>query len=326
MTKVLVLAGIIAGGLLVCYGLAFWFLKNPILAQASRELVAQSKQTLLRDHVVFLASLTPSRNSKNLVSLNKAADYIKETFSKQDCRVSEQIFQVEGSNYRNIICSFGPENGERVILGAHYDVHFENNPGADDNASGVAGILEVARLLTKHKPNLKHRIDLVAYTLEEQPHFREHTMGSYVHAKSLVKENVDVKLMVSVEMIGYFSDQKNSQFYPLSFLKVFYPSTGHFIGVVGRSFDRSIVARAKKLMQVRDRLPVYSINAPSFVPGIDLSDHRNFWEFGLPALMITDTAFLRNPNYHKSTDTPETLDYDRMADVVDGLYVLATEF
>ncbi|MEM7620763.1 MAG: M28 family peptidase [Pseudomonadota bacterium] len=308
------------------YAIAFWFLKNPLFVPSQPILSAQSDKIHLQTHVNYLAAISPSRNSKNLIALNQAADYIKAEFQKSKCNIDEQVFEIEGQNYRNIVCSFGPESAPRIILGAHYDVHFENNPGADDNASGVAGIIELSRLLTQHSPDLKHRVDLVAYTLEEQPHFREHTMGSFIHAKSLVEQDIPVKLMVSIEMIGYFSDAPESQSYPLSFLKLFYPTTGNFIGVIGTSFDRSLVARAKRLMNTSERLPVYSINAPRFIPGVDLSDHRNFWHFNLPALMVTDTAFLRNPNYHQSTDTPDTLDYDRMSDVVNGLYRIAVEF
>lgn len=326
MSKILIYLFSFIGCLIVLYGAFFWFIKNPIFFYGDSASLAKADKIRLQEHVKFLASITPSRNSKNIASLNKAADYIKAEFSKYNCDIQEQVFPIQGQDYRNIICSFGPKDAERVILGAHYDVHFDNNPGADDNASGVAGVLELARLLFELKPYLKHRVDLVAYTLEEQPHFRERTMGSFVHAESLVKDKTKIKLMISVEMIGYFSDAPGSQFYPLSFLNVLYPGKGNFIGVIGKSFDRSLVKRAKELMKVSDKLPVYSINAPSFVPGIDLSDHRNFWHFKLPALMITDTAFLRNPHYHRPTDTPDTLDYDRMKLVVDGLYRIAVEF
>ena len=126
-------------------------------------------------------------------------------------------------------------------------------------------------------------------------------------------------------MIGYFSDQTGSQSFPLGLLAWFYPDKGNFIGVVGRAFDRSLVARVKALMTVTPDLPVYSINAPGFITGVDFSDHWSFWQFGFPAVMVTDTAFLRNPNYHHPTDTPGTLDYGRMAQTVDGLYRVAVD-
>ncbi len=313
--------------LIVLTGLCiFLFLRNPIFFSVSSQNSIQSDIQRLKQDVSFLTSLNPSRSYENIASLNKAADYIKAEFEKTDCNVSEQKFIHEGQTFRNIICSYGPSDAPRVILGAHYDVHGHNNPGADDNASAVAGVLELARLVSREKPDLKHRLDFIAYTLEETPHFRTPAMGSYVHAKSLKEENEQVKLMISVEMIGYFSDKPNSQHYPLSFLKWLYPSKGNFIGVVGLSFDRYLVYRAKKLMMHSKDIPVYSINAPSFIPGIDLSDHKNYWLLDYPALMVTDTAFFRNPNYHRSSDTADTLDYNRMSKVVDGLYHVAIKF
>ncbi|MCG8433770.1 MAG: M28 family peptidase, partial [Gammaproteobacteria bacterium] len=204
--------------------------------------------------------------------------------------------------------------------------HGEINPGADDNASGVAGILEIARLIAEAKPKLTRRLDLVAYTLEENSHLKVPVMGSFLHAQSLKKANADIALMISVEMIGFYSDEANSQRYPLGFLDWFYPDRANFIGVVGLAFDRGIVARTKSLMQAKGSIPVYSINAPRFIPHIGRSDHANFWHFGLPALMVTDTSFLRNPHYHKASDKPETLDFGRMKQVVDGLYRVAVSF
>ncbi|NNF80054.1 MAG: M28 family peptidase, partial [Rhizobiales bacterium] len=235
-------------------------------------------------------------------------------------------YKVEGKDFRNISCTFGPEDAPLMVMGAHYDVHYNNNPGADDNASGVAGVLELARLVAALKPRLAHRLEFVAYTLEEQPHFNSQSMGSQVHAARLIKNKVPLKLMVSVEMIGYFRDEPGTQRFPLAFLKPLYPDRGNFIGVVGQLLERGAVKRVKALMQGASPLPVYSLNAPAFLPEAGFSDHKSYWDVGLPAVMITDTAFLRNPNYHKPTDTPDTLDYARMADVVRGLYKVATEY
>ena len=304
----------------------FWLLRNPVLSNTYEGALVKSDSSSLMADVAYLASLTPSRNAQNVASLKRAASYIKERFAETGCKVSEQKFHVQGNEYTNIICSFGRRSAPRVVIGAHYDVHSDDNPGADDNASGVAAILEIARLVTAEKPNLNHRLDLVAFTLEELPNFRETTMGSYIHAESLAKANADVKLMISVEMIGYFTDEPNSQQYPLAWLRWFYPDRGNFIGVVGLAFDRTIVARAKKLMMASSPLPVYSINAPRFIPAIDFSDHRNYWQLGFPALMVTDTSFLRNPNYHRPTDSVNTLDFQRMSYVVDGLYRIARSY
>jgi hypothetical protein len=311
---------LLAGGLV-------WFLKNPVLSAAiALPGAPKADPVRLEADVRHLAGSNPSRAFHNVAALNAAADHVEAEFQRAGCAPERQTFSVGGDDYHNIICSFGPDDAPRVVIGAHYDVAGDDNPGADDNASAVAGVLELARLLGRHGPNLPHRLDLVAFSLEEPPNFQTATMGSHVHAKSLVEAQAEIKLMISVEMIGYFSDAPGSQTYPLPLLNLIYPDKGGFIGVIGRSFDRARVARVKTLMHVSDDLPVHSINAPALVPGIDLSDHWAFWQHGLPAVMVTDTAFLRNPNYHLATDTPDTLDYRRMALTVDGLYRVAVGF
>ncbi len=312
---------------LLAYGGLFWFLKNPVLTAPENFPNAPSADPVrIEADVEFLAASNPSRAYHNVEALNAAADYVETQFRDAGCTPERETFQVGGNDYHNIICSFGPPDGKRVVIGAHYDVAGDDNPGADDNASAVAGILELARMINATKPDLPHRLDIVAFSLEEPPNFRSETMGSHIHARRLADSGADLKLMISVEMIGYYADEPGSQTYPLSFLTWFYPDRGNFIGVVGRSFDRRLVSRVKSLMRVDDRLPVYSINAPAFVPGIDLSDHWGFWEHGLPAVMVTDTAFLRNPNYHMPSDRPETLDYERLALTVDGLYRVAVRY
>src|SRR5262249_7109337 len=151
-------------------------------------------------------------------------------------------------------------------------------PGADDNASGVAGLIELAYLLSEVPLSL--RVDLVAFTLEEQPLFSTAQMGSAVHVTSLTQQGIPVRVMFSLEMLGYFTDVIHSQSFPLPFLAAFYPSQGNFIAIVG-NFSQSLVVRyLKKAMQSASPLPVYSLNAPRFVPGIDFSDHRNYWRAG----------------------------------------------
>jgi hypothetical protein len=305
----------------------YWFLTNPVLFSAAALPGApKADPKRLEADVRHLAASNPSRAYHNVASLNAAADHIEAEFRKTGCSPERQTFSVGGDDYHNIICSFGPSDAPRVVIGAHYDVAEEDNPGADDNASAVAGVLELARMLSEHRHELVHRLDLVAYSLEEPPNFQSDTMGSYVHARSLADARAEIKIMISVEMIGYFSDEPGSQTFPLPLLNLFFPDKGNFIGVVGRSFDRSLVARVKRLMRVSDALAVHSINAPALVPGVDLSDHWAFWQHGLPAVMITDTAFLRNPNYHMASDTADTLDYRRMALTVDGLYRVAVGF
>ena len=276
----------------------------------------------LRQDVQTLAAMVPPRSAKNVASLDESAEYILAEFRKTGGRIEIQRFTQDGKEYKNVICSFGPETGERIIVGAHYDVQGDQ-PGADDNASGVAGLLELSRLVQSLKTKLKCRIDFVAYTLEEGQ-FRKHPFarhyGSYFHAKSLAQAGISVRAMICLEMIGYFSDRPNSQKYPLFFLQWFYPDKGNFIAVVGKWGQGSLVKKVKKSLAASSQVPVESLTATSFIPGVSFSDHQSYWKFDYPAVMITDTAFYRNKNYHKPSDTADTLDFDRMAEVVKGLY------
>jgi Zn-dependent M28 family amino/carboxypeptidase len=201
-------------------------------------------------------------------------------------------------------------------MGAHYDT-IPDTPGADDNASGVAGVLELARLAVL-EPSSK-TVRFVAFTLEEPPLFRTRHMGSYVYAKSLKKEKVKVKGMISLEMIGYYCDRKGCQYYPFSFFKWFYPNKGDFIAFVGNVSSKAFTKRVKDAFMQASTLPVESLNTVSIVPGIDFSDHSSFWKFGFPAFMVTDTAFFRNPYYHSAGDIANTLDFKRMALLIYGL-------
>jgi Peptidase family M28 len=249
-------------------------------------------------------------------NLARAADLLAAELRSAGAEVREQAFAVGGATYRNVLASFGPPSGEVVVVGAHYDTHGEL-PGADDNASGVAGVLELARLLAPR--DLPVRVELAAYALEELPVFGTREMGSVVHARSLRATGARVRGMICLEMIGFFSKDPTSQRFPIELLGLFYPRQGDFIAVVGRVLDGPFVRRVKRSMRSASELPVYSINAPRSLPGVDLSDHASFWEAGYPAVMVTDTAFYRNERYHTVEDTPDTLDFVAMARVVDGL-------
>jgi Zn-dependent M28 family amino/carboxypeptidase len=276
----------------------------------------------LEAHVRALAGFAP-RDERHPENLDRAAAYIRQELqSAGGQQVEDQEFVVSGETYRNVIARFGPETRERIVVGAHYDAAGPY-PGADDNASGVAGLIEMARLLGKKPPSL--RVELVAYSLEEPPHFASSTMGSAVHAASLKKQGVRVRAMIALEMIGYFTDEPDSQQFPAPFLSRLYPSKGNFITVVGKLGQKSLVRRIKKAMARATPLPVESINAPTSLTGVDFSDHRNYWAAGYEAAMITDTAFLRNPHYHQASDRPETLDYRSMARVVEGVHAAVRE-
>lgn len=277
-----------------------------------------SDTTLIKSHLTAITKTGRFRTYKNIDQLNKTAEYIKSVFIQYSDSVFIQEYNVHGQVYKNVICSFGTENIKRIIVGAHYDV-CGNQEGADDNASGVVGLLELSRLLKGQK--LNQRIDLVAYTLEEPPYFRTEYMGSYIHAKSLVDNKTEVYGMVSLEMIGYFSDEKKSQSYPLGLLSLFYGNKGNYITLVkkfgARPFSRKFCRKYKSTKAIRTK----KFTAPPALPGIDFSDHLNYWKFGFSALMLTDTSFFRNKNYHEPTDTMETLDIKRMAKVIDGVLI-----
>ncbi len=303
--------------------IALWFwVTQPLLSRATPASARTVDPSRLRAHVSKLSTELAPRDESHVENLDRVAAYIKDEFSQTSALVSEQTYQVRGNTYRNVIAQFGPESEERIVVGAHYDTAGPL-PGADDNASGVAGLLELAHLLNRQPPSL--RVELVAFTLEEPPYFRTTKMGSSIHAQSLRMYNKRVRAMLCLEMIGYFSDAPNTQHFPGAVLSPFYPSAGNFIGVVGRLSDWSLTRKTKATMRNASPLPVYSINAPSFVTGVDFSDHSSYWDAGYSAVMITDTAFYRNRYYHTAEDTEEKLDYARMAMVVEGVYAAVVE-
>lgn len=293
----------------------------------------------LAAHVKRLSVDLYPRSADRFGNLERAAKYIQDEFVAAGAEVESQPVQVEEAKYRNIVAHFGPKTGPLLIIGAHYD-SFGNagagaryprgyspqthTPGADDNASGVAGLIELAHLLGKSPQ--KRPIELVAYTLEEPPYFGTQNMGSAWHARFVRKARRDVRMMLSLEMIGYFSDRPGSQAYPLRGMTGLYSDRGNFIAVVGKFTDFGATRRIKGIMSGATDLPVYSINAPPLLQGIDFSDHLSYWREGFPALMITDTAFYRNRSYHAGGDTWERLDYPRMAKVVEAVYALTQNF
>ncbi|MBI3651609.1 MAG: M28 family peptidase [Acidobacteria bacterium] len=309
----------IIGGLILFFLVAGWaVITQPLWSNpppdGSTPAISSSR---LQDHVHYLSVVCAPRDHEHLDNLNRAAAYLRQQFDNAQGITSEQAYEVNGRRYQNVIALFGPDTQERIVVGAHYDAAFEY-PAADDNASGVAGLIELAGLL-QNAP-LPMRVELVAYTLEEPPYFRSKFMGSAVHANALKEQAAAVRLMFSIEMIGYYSDAPNSQKFPTALLSPFYPSRGNFLAIVGKFGQGSWVRRVKRAMRGASSLPVYSINAPEFVPGIDFSDHLNYWQAGYEALMITDTSFYRNHHYHTAKDTPETLDYQRMAMAVQAIY------
>lgn len=265
----------------------------------------------LRAHVEFLSTECAGRNPDDPDALARAAEYIREQLAQYAAAI-RQPYPVQSMLCENIVATFG-DSGPIVVVGAHYDV-FGPYPGADDNASGVAGLIELARMLSSAK--LHGRVQLVAYSTEEPPYFATSLMGSAVHARALRETGEAVRCMIALEMIGYFVEKQS---YAVALFHAIYPSHGFYAAAIGGWRERKLARAMKRAFRGATTLPLYTYSGPA-VPGVDFSDHRNYWAEGIPALMVTDTAFLRNPRYHTSADTPDTLDYTRMAGVVDGVY------
>ena len=307
-------AATILCGVLSVLGMLWWVLSQPTFRENQKSTAIVDSERL-RSHVSTISQTYYPRDWNNVENLDKCADYIAHHFTYAGAEVESQVFGVQGRNYRNIIGRFGRGEGSKVIIGAHYDA-YGMMPGADDNGSGVAALIELAYLFGKDTPDKE--IEMVGYVLEEPPFFRTESMGSAVHAKSLADQSI-VGVVV-LEMVGYFSEERGSQKYPSNLLRLFYPSRGNFIAVVGRLDQGEWVKRIKVGMKGTTQLPVYSIRAPTIVPGIDFSDHLNYWPYGYQSLMITDTAFYRNLAYHTKFDDMDRLDYSRMSEVVIAVY------
>jgi hypothetical protein len=274
--------------------------------------VARLKATVAK----LAVELTP-RDYTHSGNLDAIAEWLRIELARSSSEVRVQEWKVEGIGYWNVSASYGPLTDDRLVVGAHYD-GFESFAAADDNASGVAALLELGRLLGKNAP--KQRVELVVWSLEEPPFFRTPSMGSFVHAKSLADLKVKVRGVISLESIGYFRDEEDTQRFPISALGLLYSTRANYLAVVGNLGQIGLTREVKSAMRSATPLPIFSINAPAAVPGIDFSDHSNYWKFGFPAVMVTDTAFNRNPNYHAKTDTAQTLDYPRLAQATAGIF------
>lgn len=275
----------------------------------------------LHQHVGFLSVTIGERHLWKGGSLERTVDYIESAFTSFGYPVKRQIYSCYGKHVSNLIAEKKGEDETAVVIGAHYDT-VPGTPGADDNASGVAGLLELARLHRDHSS--PKTLLFVAFANEEPPCFGFSNMGSMVYAKSLREEGRPVEVMVSLEMIGYFRPER-IQNYPVPAMSLFYPKTGDFIGVVGNFRSAKYVSLFRKGIRKHSALNARSLTAPEFFGGINLSDNYSFWRHGYRAIMVTDTSFFRNPNYHQETDTHDTLDFRRMAEVVKGIHLTLSE-
>jgi len=276
----------------------------------------------LRQHVQTLAGTIGERHIWRPAALDQAVRYIEATWQAQGYKVARQSFAVDGQTVHNLEVELpgGARRDEIVLVGGHYD-SVRGSPGANDNATGTAAVLEIARLLMGQQ--LARTVRFVAFVNEEAPFFQHDTMGSWIYARRARTRGEQIVAMVSVETIGYYSDAAGSQHYPFPF-GLFYPRTGHFIGFVGNITSRALVHRSIAAFRQQTAFPSEGVAAPGWMTGIGWSDHWAFWQEGYPALMVTDTALFRYAPYHTHHDTPDQVNYDRLARVVAGLARVVT--
>ncbi len=293
--------------------------------QLSKEQSLRSER--LKKSVTDLAQQIGERSSSVPGSLDKAADYISEQFRSRGYEVSEMSYSVSDENrqtqtYRNIIAEKEdslPTNSV-IVVGAHYDTCF--NPGADDNASGVASLFELANMIQQQKT--KHRIRFVAFTNEEPPFFHTSIMGSRVYAREIKKRGEKLRAAVILEMLGFYSNKRFSQRY-IAPLGLFFPNKANFVAFIGNFRSRKTVQLLESGFKSSSRFPIRSIVLPEKFPAVNFSDHDSFWKEGYQAIMVTDTAMFRNPHYHQSSDKPATLDYKSMSAMLEGLAAAITK-
>lgn len=270
----------------------------------------------LRSDVQKLAGDIGERNMWHYPQLNAAADFIENSFSRAGLRPRRDTYEIRGQACHNIETEIAGASPEIILIGAHYDSVF-GSPGANDNGSGVAAMLALARRFAGKKT--EHTLRFVAFVNEEPPYFLSGEMGSLVYARRCEERGEKISAMISLETIGYFSDAPDSQTYPSRALGAFYPKVGNFIGFVSNVHSRTLLRRAIALFRKHAKIPSEGAALPWFIPGVSWSDQWSFWKHGYPGIMITDTAPFRYPYYHSANDTPDKLDYDRFALVVSGM-------
>ena len=278
----------------------------------------------LRADVQKLAGEIGERNMWHYTQLNAAADFIEDSFSRAGLHPRRDSYEIRGQACHNIEAEIpGEPQGAAVssppsiiLVGAHYDSVF-GSPGANDNGSGVAAMLALARRFAGK--TTQHTVRFVAFVNEEPPYFLGGNMGSFVYASRCKARGDKISAMISLETIGYFSDAPHSQTYPSPGLGIFYPKVGNFIGFVSNVPSRALLRRVVALFRKHAKIPSEGAALPSFIPGVSWSDQWSFWRHGYPGIMVTDTAPFRYPHYHSASDMPDKLDYDRFTLVVSGI-------
>lgn len=328
--------------------IAYWTL--PSYGGTIEPLTADQKQlaSRLRAHIKMLSSDIGARSlTKNPGGLERAATYIEENFSAAGFKPARQTYSVSGyfndglwgathatQSTANIIVAIpgtniGANSGtnlesikasdkssEIIVIGAHYDA-VQDCPGANDNGSGVAAMLEIAKALAKEK--FPRTIRFVAFTNEEPPFFRSDDMGSYRYAKACKERGDNIVAMLSLETIGYYSDKPDSQRFPVAALAMLYPKTGNFLTFIGNLDSRNLLTKCADSFIAAAKFPTQTLAAPPELSGVDFSDQLSFWRVGYPGIMVTDTAPYRYPHYHTNEDTADKINYDCLARVTDGL-------
>ena len=299
-----------------------WYSKRYRAQPAGGTQVADSAQQglaiRLEAHVQMLAGRIGERNMWHPERLEQAARYIEAQFMAAGWAIEGQVYTLQKHRVRNVVAEIeGQERPEEiVVIGAHYD-SVVGSPGANDNATGVAALLELARLLSGERP--KRTLRLVAFVNEEPPFFKTSAMGSRVYARQAKERGDKIVAMVSLETIGYYSEEEDSQMFPFPLLSFFYPTRGNFIAFVANFGSRALLQQSLKAFRTSSSFPAEGLVAPKWLTGVDWSDHWSFWRSGYPAIMITDTALFRYRHYHSPEDTPEQVNYEALARVTAGL-------
>lgn len=272
----------------------------------------------LSSHVSALAVDIGERNVFQPSALHAAEDYITLTWQQQGYTVTRHAYEVRGVQCANLIvtCPGSTVSDEMILIGAHYDSVI-GCPGANDNGSGVAALLELSKLFIRSNPSVSVRF--VAFVNEEPPFFFWDKMGSAVYAAAARKRGDSIRFMVALETIGYYSDTPGSQHYPPLF-KFFYPDRGDFISFVSNLRSRSVMRKAVRAFRAGSAFPIQHVATFSWIPGIAWSDHLSFWRQRYRAFMVTDTAFYRYRYYHTAEDTADKLCYEPFAQCCNGLY------
>jgi Peptidase family M28 len=272
----------------------------------------------LNDHLGVLINDIGERHVGRYDALCKAADYIEKSFKDAGLETVRHPFIADGKEVCSIEATVrgSAKTDEIIVVGAHYDTAW-GSPGADDNGSAVAALLVLAKAIANQKP--ERTVRFVAFPNEEPPYFQTDQMGSLVYARACRERGDKIACMICLESLGYYSDEPDSQKYPVPILGWVYPTRGNFIAFVGNIDSRSTIRRGVGAFREVARLPSEGAAMPRCTPGVDLSDHWSFWQAGYPAFMVTNTAMYRNPNYHTSGDNLASLDIERLARATLGL-------